>query len=78
MAWAVIRWNYKSPLYFCSYEGVGKGFTQKKYAEQILKGPLKELFEQLAIASSFVSRITASFRANLTPKVTEGSVTEFE
>jgi hypothetical protein len=45
MAWAVIRWNYKSPLYFCSYEGVGKGFTQNKYAEQILKGPLKELFE---------------------------------
>jgi transposase len=46
MAWAVIGWNYKSPLYFVSYEGEGKGFTQQKYAEQILQGPLKELFEE--------------------------------
>jgi WD40 repeat protein len=46
MAWAAIGWNFKSPLYFCSYEGQGKGFTQKHYAEQILRGPLKELFEQ--------------------------------
>ena len=32
MAWAAIGWNYKSPLYFISYEGEGKGFTQEKYA----------------------------------------------
>jgi hypothetical protein len=53
MAWAVIGWNYKSPLYFCSYEGAGKGFTQKKYAEQLLKGPLKELFEQPSYSQFF-------------------------
>jgi hypothetical protein len=46
IAWAVIGYNYKSPLYFISYESEGKGFTQQKYAEQILQGPLKELFEQ--------------------------------
>lgn len=46
MAWAVIGYNYKSPLYFVLYEGEGKGFTQQKYAEQILQGPLKELFNQ--------------------------------
>jgi transposase len=46
MAWAVIGYNYKSPLYFVSYEGEGKGFTQQKYAEQILQGPLKELFDK--------------------------------
>jgi hypothetical protein len=28
MAWAAIGWNYKSPLYFISYKGKGKGFTQ--------------------------------------------------
>jgi len=46
MAWAVIGWNYKSPLYFVSYEGEGKGFTQEKYAEQILRGPLMDIFKQ--------------------------------
>jgi transposase len=46
MAWAVIGYNYKSPLYFVSYEGEGKGFTQEKYAAQILRGPLRELFSQ--------------------------------
>ena len=46
MVWAVIGWNYKPPLYFVSFKGEGKGFTQQKYAEQILQGPLKELFEQ--------------------------------
>jgi hypothetical protein len=46
MAWAAIGHNFKSPLYFLSYEGEGKGFTQQKYAEQILNGPLKELFSQ--------------------------------
>jgi hypothetical protein len=28
IAWAAIGYNYKSPLYFISYEGKGKGFTQ--------------------------------------------------
>jgi transposase len=46
MAWAAIGYNYKSKLYFVSYEGEGKGFTQQKYADQILRGPLKEIFEQ--------------------------------
>lgn len=41
MAWATIGYNYKSELYFVSYEGEGKGFTQKKYAEQILKALVK-------------------------------------
>jgi hypothetical protein len=27
-------------------EGQGKGFTQKKYKEQILQGPLKGIFEE--------------------------------
>lgn len=46
MAWAGIGYNCKSKLYFVSYEGEGKGFTQEKYANQILRGPLKEIFEQ--------------------------------
>ena len=47
MAWAAIGYNYKSPLYFVSYEGEGRGFIQQKYAKQILRGPLKEIFKQL-------------------------------
>jgi hypothetical protein len=46
MAWPAIGWNYKSPLCFVSYEGEGRGFTQQKYADQILRGSLKEIFEQ--------------------------------
>jgi len=46
MAWAAIGYGFKSKIYFCSYEGEGKGFTQRKYADQILRGPLKEIFEQ--------------------------------
>ena len=46
MAWAAIGYNYKSQLYFVSSEAEGKGFTQQKYADQILRGPLKEIFEQ--------------------------------
>ena len=46
MAWAAIGYGYKSKLIFVSYEGEGKGFTQQKYANQILRGPLKEIFEQ--------------------------------
>ena len=33
MAWAAIGYNYKSKIYFVSYEGEGKGFTQQKYAK---------------------------------------------
>lgn len=46
MAWAAIRYNYKSKIHFISYKGEGKGFNQKKYTDQILQGPLKEIFEQ--------------------------------
>ncbi len=46
MACAAIGYNYKSAIYFVSYDAEGKGFTQQKYAEQILRGPLKEIFEQ--------------------------------
>ena len=46
MAWAAIGYGFKSKIYFCSYEGEGKGLNQQKYAEQILRGPLKEIFEQ--------------------------------
>jgi transposase len=45
MAWAAIGYGFKSPIYFISYEGEGKGFTQQKYNDQILRGPLKEIFE---------------------------------
>jgi hypothetical protein len=33
---AIIGYNFKSKLVFLSIEGEGKGFTQKKYEEQIL------------------------------------------
>lgn len=44
MCWAAIGYNFKSQLYFVSMDGDGKGFTQKKYEEQILRGPLKDIF----------------------------------
>ena len=46
MCWAAIGYNFKSELYFVSQEGQGKGFTQKKYEEQILRGPLKSIFKE--------------------------------
>ena len=46
MAWVEISYGYKSKIYFYLYEEKRKGFTQKKYADQILRGPLKEIFEQ--------------------------------
>ena len=46
MAWAAIEYEFKSKSIFVSYEGEGKGFTQRKYANQILRGPLEEIFEQ--------------------------------
>ena len=45
MCWAAIGYNFKSELYFVNTEGQGKGFTQRKYAEQILQGLLKEIFK---------------------------------
>lgn len=46
MCWAAIGYNFKSELYFVSMEGQGKGFTQRKYEEQILRGPLGEIFAE--------------------------------
>jgi len=48
MCWAAIGYNFKSELYFVSMEGQGQGqgFTQKKYEEQILRGPLGQIFEE--------------------------------
>lgn len=46
MCWAAIGYNFKSSLYFVSTEGQGVGFTQKKYEEQILRGPLKDIFQE--------------------------------
>jgi transposase len=46
MCWAAIGYNFESKLYFVSMEGQGKGFTQKKYEEQILRGPLKDIFAE--------------------------------
>jgi hypothetical protein len=46
MCWAAIGYNFKSELYFVSMDGQGKEFTQKKYEEQILRGPLKGIFEE--------------------------------
>jgi len=40
---AVIGYNYKSPILFLSTEGQGKGFTQKKYEEQVLRGLLGDI-----------------------------------
>jgi transposase len=40
---AVIGYNFKSRLVFLSTEGEGKGFTQKKYKEQILRGLLGDI-----------------------------------
>ncbi|PQE05391.1 Transposable element Tc3 transposase protein [Rutstroemia sp. NJR-2017a BBW] len=46
MCWAAIGYNFKSDLYFISMDGQGKGFTQKKYEQQILQGPLREIFAE--------------------------------
>ena len=46
MCWAAIGYNYKSELYFVSTDGQGQGFTQKKYEEQILRGPLAGIFQE--------------------------------
>jgi len=44
MYWVAIDYNFKSQLYFVSMDRDSKGFTQKKYKEQILQGPLKDIF----------------------------------
>jgi len=46
MCWAAIGYNFKSQLYFVRMDGQGKGFTQKKYEQQILRGPLQGIFEE--------------------------------
>ncbi|RFU25235.1 hypothetical protein B7463_g11099, partial [Scytalidium lignicola] len=61
MAWAAVGYNFKSKLYFVSYEGEGKGFTQQKYAEQILRGPLKEIFEAKAQPVKEIFDISGDF-----------------
>lgn len=40
---AAIGYNFKSKIIFLSTEGEGKGFTQKKYEEQILRGLLGDI-----------------------------------
>lgn len=40
---AIIGYNYKSKLLFLSTEGQGKGFTQQKYEEQVLRGILGDV-----------------------------------
>jgi hypothetical protein len=42
----VIGYNFKSRLIFLSTEGEGKGFTQKKYEEQILRGLLGDICKE--------------------------------
>jgi transposase len=42
---AVIGYNFKSKIVFLSTEGEGKGFTQKKYEEQILRGLLGDIYK---------------------------------
>ncbi len=41
--WAVIGYNFKSPIIFLSTEGQGKGFNQQKYKSQILRGELGDI-----------------------------------
>ena len=43
---AVIGYNFKSRLVVLSTEGEGKGFTQKKYEAQILRGLLGEICQE--------------------------------
>jgi transposase len=44
--WAAIGYNFKSKLHIISTEGEGKGFTQQKYEKQIIRGLLKDIFEE--------------------------------
>jgi hypothetical protein len=43
---AVIGYNFKSRLVFFSTEGEGKGFTQKKYEDQILRRLLGDICKE--------------------------------
>ena len=43
---AAIRYNFKSKIVFLSTEGEGKGFTQKKYEDQILRGLLADICKE--------------------------------
>ncbi len=42
----MIGYNFKSKLVFLSTEGEGKGFTQKKYEDQILRGLLGDICKE--------------------------------
>jgi hypothetical protein len=41
---AVIGYNFKSKIIFLLTEGEGKGFTQRKYKDQILRGLLGDIY----------------------------------
>jgi hypothetical protein len=43
---AVIGYNFKSKLIILSTEGEGKGFTQKKYEERVLRGLLGDICKE--------------------------------
>jgi hypothetical protein len=43
MAWAAIRYNFKSNLIILTNETDAKGFTQKAYEHQILRGELADI-----------------------------------
>jgi len=43
---AAIGYNFKSKIVVLSTEGEGKGFTQKKYEDQILRGLLADICEE--------------------------------
>jgi hypothetical protein len=40
----VIGYDFKSKIVFLLTEGEGKGFTQKKYEDQILRGLLGDIY----------------------------------
>jgi hypothetical protein len=43
---AVTRYNFKSKIVFLSTKGEGKGFTQSKYEDQILRGLLGDICQE--------------------------------
>jgi hypothetical protein len=47
----VIGYNFKSKIVFLSTKGKGKGFTQQKYKDQILRGLLGDICQDKHIQS---------------------------
>jgi hypothetical protein len=43
---AAIGYGFKSKLIFLSTKGEGKGFTQKKYEDQVLRGLLGDIYKE--------------------------------